>query len=200
MDSEKMFASGCVQVFAPNSGKKLVINTVKNNKSKISVPLTVECPGAGWYSFELAELELESGIALLEDKLTGEIKDLTIDSVLNFYANSGVLANRFVLHFHIVSPISNPVGPSTLDDLMSSTQESVISISANSNGKVAVEVVNNQENEMSEVRILNLSGQVIENFNASGSKFDFNLSAGQGVYIVEVKNGVVTEFKKVFVQ
>lgn len=199
-DSEKMFTSGVVQAYAPNSGKKLVINTVKNNKSKISMPLTVECPGNGWYSFELLELQLEAGVLLLEDKLEGVMHDLTVDTSYQFYANSGVLSNRFVLHFNLPLASANPSGPSSLDDLVSESQNAQIEINSTSTGKVSVELTQVDENTSSFVRVVDINGKVLESFYSDGSSFDFQISQGQGVYIIEVSNGLTVEKKKVFIQ
>lgn len=199
-DSEKMFTSGVVQAYTPNSGKKLVINTLKNNKSKVSMPVTVECPANGWYSFELLELQLEAGVLLLEDKLEGIMHDLTLDTSYQFYANSGVLSNRFVLHFNIPLATSNPTGPSSIEDLVSESQNAQIEINANATGKVTVELSQANESTSSFVRIVDINGKVLESFTGDGLSFDFQISQGQGIYIVEVSNGLSTEKKKVFIQ
>ncbi|MEY4803679.1 MAG: hypothetical protein RL331_192 [Bacteroidota bacterium] len=199
-DSEKMFTSGVVQLYAPNSGKKLAINTLKNNKSKVSMPLTVECPGVGWYTFDLVELQLENGVVFLEDKLNGEMKDLTLDGSYQFYANSGVLQNRFVLHFHLPLTISNVTGPSALEDLVSESQNAQIEINSTSTGKVSVELTQVDENTSSFVRVVDINGKVLESFYSDGNTFDFQISHGQGIYIIEVSNGLTVEKKKVFFQ
>lgn len=199
-DSEKMFTSGVVQVYAPNSGKKLAINTLKNNKSKVSMPLTVECPGAGWYSFDLVELILENGVVFLEDKLNGEMKDLTIDSSYQFYANSGVLQNRFILHFHLPSAISNVTGPTAIEDLVSESQSATIDITSTGSGKVTVALDQVDEVTNSAVRICDLNGRVVDSFMADGKSFEFQINQGQGAYLIEVTNGLTVEKKKVFIQ
>jgi hypothetical protein len=199
-DSEKMFTSGVVQLYAPNSGKKLAINTLKNNKSKVSMPLTVECPGAGWYKFDLVELDLENGVLFLEDKLNGEMKDLTLDSTYQFYATSGVLQNRFILHFHLPSQISNVSGPSSLEDLVSESQNATIEIASTSTGKVTVTLDQVDEVTNSAVRICDLNGRIIDSFMADGKSFDFQINQGQGAYLIEVTNGLTVEKKKVFIQ
>jgi hypothetical protein len=195
-----MFTSGVVQAYTPNSGKKLVINTLKNNKSKVSMPVTVECPANGWYSFELLELQLEAGVLLLEDKLEGIMHDLTLDTSYQFYANSGVLSNRFVLHFNIPLATSNPTGPSSIEDLVSESHNAQIEINANATGKVTVELSQANESTSSFVRIVDINGKVLESFTGDGLSFDFQISQGQGIYIVEVSNGLSTEKKKVFIQ
>ena len=43
-DSEKLPVSGTVQVYTMASNKKLVMNGLKNNKKKVSVPLYLELP------------------------------------------------------------------------------------------------------------------------------------------------------------
>lgn len=199
-DSEKMFTSGVVQLYAPNSGKKLAINTLKDNKSKISMPLSVECPSNGWYTFDLAELRLENGVVFLEDKLNGEMKDLTIDSSYQFYANSGVLQNRFILHFHLPSAISNVTGPTAIEDLVSESQSATIDITSTGSGKVTVALDQVDEVTNSAVRICDLNGRVVDSFMADGKSFEFQINQGQGAYLIEVTNGLTVEKKKVFIQ
>lgn len=199
-DSEKMFTSGVVQAYAPNSGKKLVINTLKNNKSKVSMPITVECPASGWYSFELLELQLEAGVLLLEDKLEGVMHDLTVDTSYQFFANSGVLGNRFVLHFNLPLATANPSGPSSLDDLVSESENAQIEINSTSTGKVSVELTQVDENTSSYVRVVDINGKILESFYAEGASFDFGINQGQGIYLIEVSNGLSSVKKKVFIQ
>jgi hypothetical protein len=199
-DSEKMFIPGIVQVYAPNSGKKLVINSVRNNKSKISIPVAIECPANGWYNFELAELEMTNGILFLEDKVQGTMHNLGIDAIYSFFSNSGVVANRFVLHFHLPTAVANPSGPSSIDDLVSETQNAVIDIRANGSGKVNVSLDMVDEETNSFVRICDMNGRMLELFQIDGSSFEFQMNHGQGIYLVEVSNGLTVEKKKVFVQ
>jgi hypothetical protein len=199
-DSEKMFTSGVVQLYAPNSGKKLAINTLKNNKSKVSMPLTVECPSVGWYTFDLVELQLENGVVFLEDKVSGEMKDLTTDASYQFYANSGVLQNRFVLHFHLPLTISNVTGPAAIEDLVSESQNATIEIANTGTGNVSVTLDQVDEITKSIVRVCDLNGRVINSFTADGKTFDFQIDNGQGAYIIEVTNGLTVEKKKVFIQ
>ena len=199
-DSEKMFTSGYVQMYTVSSNKKLAINSLKNNKSKTSVPLTLECPSNGWYSINADQISMENGTVLLEDKLNTTFYDLTLVPSVSFFANSGVLSNRFVLHFVKPIQISNPVGPSSIDDLVGETIQSEIIVNATSTGKVVVNLNNVEDNTSSTVRVIDLNGRVIDSFVSGGIEFEFQLNCGQGSYIIEVTNGLTSEKKKVFIQ
>lgn len=199
-DSEKMFTSGYVQMYTVSSNKKLAINSLKNNKSKTSVPLTIECPSNGWYAINADQVAMENGTVLLEDKLNTTFYDLTLVPSVSFFANSGVLSNRFVLHFVKPIQIANPVGPSSIDDLVGETIQSEIIVNATSTGKVVVNLNNVDDNTSSTVRVIDLNGRVIDSFVSGGVEFNFQLNCGQGSYIIEVTNGLTSEKKKVFIQ
>ena len=50
------------------------------------------------------------------------------------------------------------------------------------------------------VRIYDMNGRELESFQIDGTSFDFQMNYGQGIYLVEVSNGLTVEKKKVFVQ
>jgi hypothetical protein len=45
-----------------------------------------------------------------------------------------------------------------------------------------------------------MNGRILESFQIDGSLFEFQMNHGQGIYLVEVSNGLTVEKKKVFVQ
>ena len=198
-DSEKMFASGLAQVYTMAVGKKLVMNGLKNNKKRISVPLYFDLPTSKVYELTLAEFNMENGIILLEDKQEGIIQDFTINDHYAFYASSGTLNNRFVLHFYMPevfdpyqAPSNNWANPEPV--------EGGIFIGSDGRGKVLVELELPSETQTDHVQILNAAGQVVFEASLNGAQTEFDLEAATGIYLVKVTNGSTTEIKKIIIQ
>lgn len=111
-----------------------------------------------------------------------------------------MLQNRFILHFHLPSAISNVTGPTAIEDLVSESQSATIDITSTGSGKVTVALDQVDEVTNSAVRICDLNGRVVDSFMADGKSFEFQINQGQGAYLIEVTNGLTVEKKKVFIQ
>jgi|GEM_PF-499291 len=202
-DSEKMFVSGASQIYTMAAGKKLVMNGIKNNKKKISVPLYLELPESKVYNLQLAEYILEDGLILLEDKQEGIIQDFTINDVYAFYANSGVLSNRFVLHFFAPDNGVTAQGPSNswLENETSYTEGGQIVIAADGKGKVQITLDQPQiDNNQATVHAIDANGRIVYNAMLEGLNYEFQLNVPSGVYYLMVQSGNLIEKKKVFIQ
>jgi hypothetical protein len=202
-DSEKMFVSGAPQIYTMAAGKKLVMNGLKNNKKKISVPLYLELPTSKVYQLQLSEYILEDGIILLEDKVEGTIQDFTINDTYAFYANSGVLSNRFVLHFFMPDATITAQGPSNswVEDETSYTEGSNVQISADAKGKVQISL-DQPETEKVEgtVQATDANGKVVYSGKLEGALTLFELNVPAGIYYLTVQTANQVEMKKVFIQ
>ena len=202
-DSEKMFVSGAPQIYTMAVGKKLVMNGLKNNKKKISVPLYLELPESKVYNLQLAEYILEDGLILLEDKQEGIIQDFTIHDVYPFYANSGVLSNRFVLHFFMPDATITAQGPSNtwVENESSYTEGGNILISSDPKGKIAItlELPEDQKVESS-IQVSDANGRIVYNAILEGLTTEFQLNVPSGIYYLTVQSGNLIENKKVFIQ
>jgi autotransporter-associated beta strand protein len=202
-DSEKMFVSGTPQIYTMAAGKKLVMNGLKNNKKKISVPLYLELPTSKVYELQLTEYILEDGIILLEDKQEGTIQDFTIHDTYAFYANSGVLSNRFVLHFFMPDATITAQGPSNswVEDETSYTEGGSVQIAADSKGKVQISL-DQPETDKAEgtVQATDANGRVVYSGALEGALTIFELNVPTGVYYLTVQTANQIEMKKVFIQ
>jgi hypothetical protein len=202
-DSEKMFVSGSPQIYTMAAGKKLVMNGLQNNKKKISVPLYLELPTSKVYHLQLAEYILEDGIILLEDKLEGTIQDFTINDTYAFYANSGVLQNRFVLHFFMPDATITAQGPSTswVEEETSYTEGGNILISSDPKGKVQISLDQPETEKMEgTVQATDANGRVVYSGALEGLTTEFQLNVPSGIYYLTVQSGNMMEQKKVFIQ
>jgi hypothetical protein len=185
------------------AGKKLVMNGLNSNKKKISVPLYLELPTSKVYELQLAEYLLEDGLILLEDKLEGTIQDFTINDTYAFYANSGVLQNRFVLHFYMPDATITAQGPSNswVEDETSYTEGGSVQIAADSKGKVQISVDQAEADQVEgTVQATDANGRVVYSGTLEGALTTLELNVPSGIYYLTVQSGNMTEQKKVFIQ
>jgi hypothetical protein len=202
-DSEKMFVSGVASVYTMASGKKLVMNGLKNNKKKVSVPLHLELPTSKVYQLQLSEYIMEYGLILLEDKQEGTIQDFTINDTYSFYANSGVLSNRFVLHFYMPDAGVSAQGPSNswVEEESAINEGGSILVSSNGRGKVTIQQdIDATPTQKGSVVVRDASGREIYNGHLTGSFTNLELDTPSGVYFVAVELNGQLEVKKIFVQ
>ena len=202
-DSEKMAASGTVQVYTMSSNRKLVMNGLKNNKKKVSVPLYLELPETKSYTLQLSEYMVEDGLILLEDKQEGTMQDFTLMENYSFYANSGLLQNRFVLHFILPDATITLQGPNNdwLAPQTSYTEGGNVQISSDSKGSVQV-LVDQPEDQKVEgtVFVTDMNGKEVYKGQLDGNVTEFKLNVPSGIYYLTVQSGTLIEKKKVFIQ
>jgi hypothetical protein len=179
------------------------MNGLNSNKKKISVPLYLELPTSKVYELQLSEYLLEDGLILLEDKQEGTIQDFTINDTYAFYGNSGVLQNRFVLHFYMPDATITAQGPSNswVEQETSYTEGGNVQITADSKGKVQISL-GQAETDKAEgtVQATDANGRVVYSGALEGQVTMLELNVPSGVYYLTVQSGNMIEKKKVFIQ
>jgi hypothetical protein len=155
------------------------------------------------YELQLANYNLEDGLILLEDKQEGTIQDFTINDTYAFYANSGVLQNRFVLHFFMPDATITAQGPSNswAEEEGSYMEGGNILISSDSKGKVQISL-DQPETEKVEgtVQATDANGKVVYKGALEGLTTVFQLNVPSGIYYLTVQSGNIIENQKVFIQ
>jgi hypothetical protein len=202
-DSEKFPVSGTVQLYTMASNKKLVMNGLKNNKKKVSVPLYLELPESKSYTLQLSEYVLDNGLILLEDKQEGTMQDLTLLENYTFYANSGTLQNRFVLHFILPDaefttqgPSNSWVGPET-----SYTEGGDVQITNDDRGNIQITVDQPEDQKVEgNVTVTDMNGKEVYKGQLDGITTAVELNVPAGIYYLTVQSGALFEKKKVFIQ
>jgi autotransporter-associated beta strand protein len=203
-DSEKMPVAGTVQVYTMSSNKKLVMNGLKNNKKKVSVPLYLELPETKSYTLQLSEYQVEDGLILIEDKQEGTIQDFTLMENYSFYANSGLLQNRFVLHFILPDAELAPQGPSNswvAAEEGSYTEGGDVEISNDAKGNIAITLNQAAEQKVEgTVFVTDINGKEVYSGKLEGITTAIELDVPSGIYYLTVQSGTLIEKKKVFIQ
>jgi hypothetical protein len=152
---------------------------------------------------QLSEYILEDGIILLEDKVEGTIQDFTIHDTYAFYANSGVLSNRFVLHFFMPDATITAQGPSNswVEDEQVINEGGSILVNSNGRGKVTItQDINELNADQGSAVIRDAAGRVVYEGQLDGTQTSIQLDTPSGVYFVEVQLNGQVEVKKIFVQ
>jgi hypothetical protein len=155
------------------------------------------------YELQLSEYLLEDGLILLEDKQEGTIQDFTINDTYAFYANSGVLSNRFVLHFYMPDATITAQGPSNswVEDETAINEGGSIVVSSNGRGKVTIaQDIDATTTEKGSVVVRDALGKEVYNGALAGVQTELQIDAPSGVYFVEVQLNGQLEVKKIFVQ
>ena len=198
-DSEKMFLGGVVQFYSTVNAKKLVLNGMKNQKAKTSVPLTLEMPSSKSYTFQAEEFNIEDGLILLEDKQEGVIQDLTINPTYTFFGNAGTNTTRFVVHFQLAGAPVLVGGPQELESLGSDelTTDN-IQIISNNQGTVIIHLDEGFKPEGS-IRIFDASGRLVEQTDFNDQETTIHLNEQAGMYFVEVSAGKLMVKKKIVI-
>ena len=202
-DSEKMFLSGYPQLYTQVSNRKLVFNGLNSNKKITVIPVIVDIPTAGLFTFRAEEFNVEAGLILLEDKQEGITQDLTINDAYTFYANAGTISNRFFIRFHQLDPSITAQGPSNswVDDENEINEGGSIVVATNGRGKVTIQQdIDPLASDESDVTIRDAAGREVLSGKLSGLESVFQLDAPSGVYFVAVQLNGQVEVKKIFVQ
>jgi hypothetical protein len=131
------------------------------------------------------------------------MQDFTIHDTYAFYANSGVLSNRFVLHFYMPDATITAQGPSNswVEDESAINEGGSILVSSNGRGKVTIQQdIDITATEKGSVVVRDAAGREVYNGQISGSATILELNSPSGVYFVEVQLNGQVEVKKIFVQ
>lgn len=192
-DSKKFFLPNKPQVYFPVGNDKLVINALKQGKAQASAPLTVELPSTQVYKFEMAESFVENGLVILEDKQEGIFQDMGVNPVFEFFGGSGVVADRFVLHFQLPNGTNNE-GQAGIEDLTSGQ----IAVIADNNGAVIV-ALSADLTTSGDIQIFDGTGRLVAQKAITSAQTSLQLNNGTGVYFVRVQTPMKTETKKVMV-
>ncbi len=165
------------------------------------VPLFIDIPTTGNYTFKASELNIENGLILLEDKQEGVLQDLTVNDTYQFAAASGTISNRFYLR--IILPNNQPIaqGPVStwVNEEVPFTEGGNILVSSDGAGKV---IVSQQVSDLEEgfVLVRDAAGRLVFEGLVSGEQTIFTLEQPSGLYFVEVQIGNTNQVEKILLR
>jgi hypothetical protein len=198
LDGEKMMQAGYPQFYTKAGDKKIVINGLNSAKKQQSLPITMELPTTGVHSFIIEDLEISNGLVWLEDKQEEIIQALEPGTVYEFYAASGLNAERFVLHFQL---IDDAVTTNVYNEVSSSANFSGkgASVHAEAAGVVVIKLPASTEG-VTDIQIRDAAGRVVYTGSTNTLETSVQLSQANGIYYVTLNSTSGVEVRKVFIQ
>ena len=198
-DAEKMMQADYPQFYTKVGNQKTVINALNPAKKQQSLPLTMELPTTGVHTFIIDQLEIESGLVWLEDKQEEIIQALEPGTVYEFYANSGINTDRFLLHFNILDN-STPAAPN-YGEVNSSANFSGkgASVHAEAAGVVVIKLPASTEG-VTDIQIRDAAGRIVYTGSTNTLETSVQLSQANGIYYVTLNSNAGVEVRKVFIQ
>jgi hypothetical protein len=198
LDGEKMMQAGIPQFYTSTAGKKITINGLNSAKKQQSLPITMELPTTGVHSFVIEELEISNGLVWLEDKQEESIQALEPGTVYEFYANSGVNAERFVLHFQLVDD-ATPVNVYNEVNSSANFSGKGANVHAEAAGVVVIKLPATTEG-VTDIQIRDAAGKLVYSGSTNTLETNVQLTQANGIYYVTLNSASGVEVRKVFIQ
>jgi hypothetical protein len=198
LDAEKMMQATHPQFYTKVGNQKTVINALNAAKKQQALPITMELPITGVHSFVIEDLEISNGWVWLEDKQEEIIQALEPGTVYQFYANAGMNAERFVLHFQL---IDDAVPTNVYNEVNSSANFSGkgASVYAESAGVVVIKLPASAEG-VNDIQIRDAAGKVVYAGSMNNLETSVELAQANGIYYVTLSSNTGVEVHKVFIQ
>ncbi|MEN9291812.1 MAG: hypothetical protein RLZZ357_1656 [Bacteroidota bacterium] len=199
LDGEKMMQATLPQFYTKAGDKKIVINGLNSAKKQHSLPITLELPITGVHTFEIENLELETGLVWLEDVQEGTMEAITEGYTYLFYGEAGINADRFVLHFNILDN-SAPSAPN-YGEVNSSANFSGkgASVYAETAGVVVIKLPASTEG-VTDIQIRDAAGRLVYTGSTNTLETSVQLVQANGIYYVTLNSNAGVEVRKVFIQ
>jgi hypothetical protein len=159
----------------------------------------MELPATGVHTFEIENLELETGLVWLEDTQEGTMEALTEGYTYQFYGEAGINSDRFVLHFNILDN-TTPSAPN-YGEVNNSANFSGkgASVHAESAGVVVIKLPATTEG-ITDIQIRDAAGRLIYTGSTNALETSVQLAQANGIYYVTLNSASGVEVRKVFIQ
>ena len=197
-DAEKMMQVTNPQFYTMVGAQKTVINALNPSKKQQALPITMELPFTGVHSFVIEDLEIDNGLVWLEDKQEETMQALEPGTVYEFYANSGINAERFVLHFQLIDN-TTPINVYNEVNSSASFSGKGASVHAESAGVVVIKLPASTEG-ITDIQIRDAAGKLVYAGSTNALETSVQLEQANGIYYVTLKGTTGVEVRKVFVQ
>jgi hypothetical protein len=195
-DALKMFLSATTtSIYSSMSGTKYAINGQPFPATFVEIPIVVNLVTSGNHTISITQLQgLDNYNVTLIDKTTGFTANLKTTTSLTFSSDTGTITDRLVLKVaYITTGIENPsISKNAFNIYPANNYINIQTMSDTWDGKIG------------SVKVLDITGKTISNqSNAEFSK-DSNIRVpaitAKGIYIVELKSGVMRYVGKVIIR
>jgi hypothetical protein len=197
-DSDKMMQLTLPQIYTKVGNQKTVINALHPSKKRQSIPVIMELPSTGVHHFEFEELEIGNGIIWLEDKQEEIMQALEPGTVYEFYANSGINLERFVLHFQLIDD-ATPVNVYNEVNSSANFSGKGASVHTEAAGVVVIKLPVTTEG-ITDIQIRDAAGKLVYTGSTNTLETSIQLAQANGIYYVTLNSSTGVEVRKVFIQ
>ena len=195
-DAPKMFLSPDVlSIYSTSDGSNFAINGLPFPATFVEIPIVVNLTAAGNHTITATQLQgLDNYDVTLTDNTTGFIANLKTTPVLTFSGTTGTTADRFILKVGtITTGVENPVVSKNIFNIYPANN--MINIQTISDG---------WDGKSGSVKVLDLTGRTIKDLNNSefskNSLIQVAAPGAKGIYVVEIKSGVMKYVGKVVIK
>jgi hypothetical protein len=195
-DAPKMFLSPDVlSIYSTSEGSNFAINGLPFPATFVEVPVVVNLTAAGNHTISATQLQgLDNYDVTLTDNTTGFVANLKTTPVLTFEGTTGTTADRFILKVGtITTKVENPIVSKNIFNIFPANN--MINIQTTSDA---------WDGKSGSVRVLDLTGRTIEDLNNSefnkNSLIQVAAPGAKGIYVVEIKSGVMKYVGKVVIK
>lgn len=195
-DAPKMFLSSDVlSIYTTSQGSDFAIDGLPFPDTFIEIPVVVNLTASGSHSITTTQLQgLDNYDITLIDNTTGISTNLKTTPVLNFSASAGTIGNRFVLKVGtITTGIDNPIVSNNTFNIYPA------------NDMINIRTVSDEwDGKSGSIRVIDLTGRnagYIDNAEFSkNSLIQVAAPVTKGIYIVEIKSGLLRYVGKVIIK
>lgn len=195
-DALKLFLSPDVlSIYSTTEGSNLAINGQPFPQTFVEIPIVVNLLAVGSNTITATQLQgLDNYDVTLIDNVTGIITNLKTTPTLTFSGTTGTTANRFILKVGtITTGIENPIVSKNIFNIYPS------------NNMINIQTISDVwDGKSGSIKITDVTGRIIESMD--NSEFTKNsltqiVSPGKkGIYMVEIKSGMLRYVRKVIIR
>ncbi len=170
-------------LYLPDGDANFTIRYLSDTIANPHVPLMFKAGSDGYYTINFDFDTYDFDIAILEDQLTGEFTDLTLEPDYRFRASIKDNENRFIIHFGAIPANENMELPANI---------------YNSGGELVIDLT--LVDDQTEVKVVDVLGRTILQKDLNGNTIHrLPLQAKGQVFIVFAQTKNQTISKKVFI-
>lgn len=195
-DALKLFLSPTVtSIYSSLGGVNYSINGLPFPQTIVEIPISVNLVNSGNHSISTPQLQgLDNYNVTLTDKSSGFIANLKTTPNLTFSASAGSITDRFILKItNITTGVENPV--------ISNNKFNIFP----SNDMINIQTVSDiWDGKSGSVKIIDLTGKTVNDQNntefSKNSVIQVAAPVKSGIYVVEIKSGVLRYVGKVVIR
>jgi hypothetical protein len=167
-------------IYSKSNNSNIALNYLPKPETKTIVPIELNIENEGIYTLSSDKFNIDKNLykCVFEDRKENKLTEFDSDFSYSFNANKGINENRFYVHIVATGFEDNSLSAAT----------SLTSFYANN--KIFVQM-QNKSNQNVQIKITNLSGQLVYTNNSVNTSSAFGIDAStfaKGIYTLTILN------------